>query len=551
MSTRIPKSPRPFVPAHQALSRTAPTHLSRDGTPPLDMLVIGMERDESTSLSLQGALKATRLQHQTIYCETLPGDSAERRGPALLSLLREMLNDGRLGSSSHVLIHLHGSPENNTLIGGTIEGAFSIDLRALIRELTAGLSAVGVVHVATCHSLYLAPWLAQRSGTAFLLYAGRHSVLSYDLIGTVSAVIGKIDHIRARRAPIDARTLWEHAATVTGEKLTLISQGDVVIHRPLKSPAVPLPLSARQRTLHVLAKLDHGKAEAFAQALALLTAESFALLQSYHPLHLLVTLPLPDIEVVTDCREKALLLLAIGIDVHDRDNDGRTPLHLACEHNHTTMIRCLLANGANRGVRNGAGHNAAEIARYSGADRAQRLLLQHASGETFINDHVSRFFLQCVRRQRIAAIDLMLRPHIASALTDDEGNRLIHLAVARTELTALLLLTEAGVALDVPNRQGDLPLHLAVMRDSDLMLTMLIHAGAPVDARSDNGDTALHLAARSGRTACVQALLHHGAHPGLQNQAGLLPADEARAGMHLSALDLLRAAANRQQEPLS
>jgi len=79
------------------------------------------------------------------------------------------------------------------------------------------------------------------------------------------------------------------------------------------------------------------------------------------PLHSAVASPDPDTALYM-----ARALIERGATVNARQQGEFTPLHEAAHRGHPVLVDLLLANGADRGLRNLEGHNAAELARASG-----------------------------------------------------------------------------------------------------------------------------------------------------------------------------------------
>ena len=62
------------------------------------------------------------------------------------------------------------------------------------------------------------------------------------------------------------------------------------------------------------------------------------------------------------------------MDINDQDALGLSPLHLAAQHNHGAVVKCLLLNGADPELADDAGNTALALARAAGAQAAVREL---------------------------------------------------------------------------------------------------------------------------------------------------------------------------------
>jgi len=79
------------------------------------------------------------------------------------------------------------------------------------------------------------------------------------------------------------------------------------------------------------------------------------------PLHSAVASPDPDTALYMAKR-----LIDRGASVNARQQGDFTPLHEAAHRGHAALVDLLLTSGADKGLRNHEGHNAAELARASG-----------------------------------------------------------------------------------------------------------------------------------------------------------------------------------------
>ena len=61
--------------------------------------------------------------------------------------------------------------------------------------------------------------------------------------------------------------------------------------------------------------------------------------------------------------------------VSSEDNDGKTPLHIACQNGHTKVVKILLARGADVDHRNAQGCTPLNLAVRKGHKEAVELLL--------------------------------------------------------------------------------------------------------------------------------------------------------------------------------
>lgn len=237
-----------------------------------------------------------------------------------------------------------------------------------------------------------------------------------------------------------------------------------------------------------------------------------------------------DVATVAEC------LAADRALASDRDDDGRTGLHLAVRH--PDVLRVLLTHGSDPNAREG-GDNATplHLAAANGHLESVRVLLDggadvHGAGDLHDGDvigwaagsgnralvdllvergarhHV--FSAMALRdrdlvRQVVAADPLALQRrrsrfenrqtpvHAAFAAADGIG-----LLAGSPDYDMLALLIELGADVDAPDDRGRTPLDIAMLRGDAVAMRLLASAGARASDGAVRGDVAGDLAALSG-----------------------------------------------------
>ena len=288
------------------------------------------------------------------------------------------------------------------------------------------------------------------------------------------------------------------------------------------------------------------------------------------------------------------MCLRLGEDLHARDNDGNTPLHLAVAGENPAAVNLLLNAGVDIAARNnfgatplhmvannagaeiatalleaGSDVNAADSAGMtpllaslspgrrdeSLADFPQRLLALGADptstdtqGRTPLYVAASAEGPEVIRALLAAGAD----PH---ALTD-QGASVLHPAAAAGSPEVVELLLEAGVDPDSRNDSAQAPLHLAVREsranrrwrfpDEDgtrspmaLRTFALLDAGADPNVRNADGNTSLHLSLWQRDSTLVFALVQAGADVHARNDKGQTPLHLARTYGNRPAMRIL------------
>lgn len=166
-----------------------------------------------------------------------------------------------------------------------------------------------------------------------------------------------------------------------------------------------------------------------------------------------------------DIEKKALITKLIN----QRNNDGMTPLHIACLADKPDCVKELLKNGANP--------NSASIC------------------ETIISDNNEHTIMTDMIDQ--------LDPKVMK-----NGGNPLHWVKS---LQCMEVLIEKGVDINAKNFSNETVLHVMVTRKLLPCIVTLLSHGADINTQDQNGNTPLHAAVKTGEVSIVQALVVFGA----------------------------------------
>uniref|UniRef100_A0A131YWB0 phospholipase A2 n=1 Tax=Rhipicephalus appendiculatus TaxID=34631 RepID=A0A131YWB0_RHIAP len=175
--------------------------------------------------------------------------------------------------------------------------------------------------------------------------------------------------------------------------------------------------------------------------------------------------------------------------INQVNNDGYTPLQLACLTDKPECVRELLKEGADV--------NSASV---NLADRNNSTCL----GRDNVEQNVHNFQIEDMKHggtplhwaKTTQCLETMIDLGCDLDAKNFQGNTALHIMVARGRLNCVISLLSHGANVNAIGSDGDSPLHVAVRSDVSLIHALIVF-GADVNQRNQKGETARHLAATS------------------------------------------------------
>ncbi|XP_008565440.1 PREDICTED: ankyrin repeat domain-containing protein 6 isoform X4 [Galeopterus variegatus] len=157
---------------------------------------------------------------------------------------------------------------------------------------------------------------------------------------------------------------------------------------------------------------------------------------------------------------------------------GRTPLHLAANKGHLSVVQILLKAGCDLDVQDDGDQTALHRATVVGNTEIIAVLIQEG-----------------------CALDRQ----------DKAGNTALHLACQNSHCQSTRILLLGGSRANLKNNAGDTCLHVAARYNHLSIIRLLLSAFCSVHEKNQAGDTALHIAAALNHKKVVKILLEAGA----------------------------------------
>ncbi|XP_049753243.1 ankyrin repeat domain-containing protein 6 isoform X2 [Loxodonta africana] len=207
---------------------------------------------------------------------------------------------------------------------------------------------------------------------------------------------------------------------------------------------------------------------------------------------------------------------------------GRTPLHLAANKGHLSVVHILLKAGCDLNVQDDGDQTALHRATVVGNTEIIAALIQEGcaldrqdkDGNTALHEASWHGFSQSAKLLVKAGANVLAR--------NKAGNTALHLACQNSHVQSARVLLLGGSRADLKNNAGDTCLHVAARYNHLSIIRLLLSAFCSVHEKNQAGDTALHVAASLNHKKVVKILLEAGADGTIVNNAGQTPLETAR-----------------------
>ncbi len=198
------------------------------------------------------------------------------------------------------------------------------------------------------------------------------------------------------------------------------------------------------------------------------------------------------------------------------DEDGYTPLHLACIDAHVDVVKLLLESGAqpslyHKGFRGWGGTPIDRAIAHGKFDTVKLLLSYHEKDKKRALENLGKAFRTVANNPNLEIFQLFLSAcgaDIVHSRDSDDGHTALHESCGESdnpEVTEFLL--ESGAKVNAVDNvtYGWTPLFLSITGGHLEQTKVLLAAGAAVNHRRTDGDTPLDRALVMGSTNAARA----------------------------------------------
>ena len=194
------------------------------------------------------------------------------------------------------------------------------------------------------------------------------------------------------------------------------------------------------------------------------------------------------------------LLINSGCDINHKDNEGKTPLHIAFENHASDLAETLItqfnANIEIRDINNWTPlHTAIDRGYFIYSQQLSQMLLQDVGSDvSWIQLHAACYNADTRDVQTLLDINTDVN-HASSA-----GHTPLHIAVAKCNIDLVTLLLDHNADANTMTSNRQTPLHIAVDKGEETIIQKLLASKADPNLKDVVGNTSLHLAVQTRDT---------------------------------------------------
>ena len=226
-------------------------------------------------------------------------------------------------------------------------------------------------------------------------------------------------------------------------------------------------------------------------------------------------------------------LIEAGLNVQERDMDGRSLLHLVSKRD---LAQLLIQHGLHLGVQDEADKTPLHHAAIRGDLETTQLFID-LGADINARDNEGLTPLDCAVNDDACFSSCLERlPFLAQNKSEYCENVKALLNSRRQKIAQLLI--NSGCDIAVPLENQTTSLHYAVKYDLETV-KLLVENGASVNAKDETGRSPLHEAAGVGKTETIRFLLKRGADVHAIDKEGMTPLHDAADAPCVDAFEAL------------
>jgi len=189
---------------------------------------------------------------------------------------------------------------------------------------------------------------------------------------------------------------------------------------------------------------------------------------------------------------------------------GQTPLHFAAIARNITLVKLLIAAGADPKIQEGS---------FAGGNTALQLMFAKADFKAHA------FGKEIEEKLELEIMKLIIATGMPLEIKNDKGHTLLSLAARKGKRLAIQYLLSQGAHVNCKSIHNNTPLMVTIINHTQRSprfdcVQDLIAANADLNNQNNFGESALHFAAQVGAHDIIDLLLKAGADQSIKNEAG-------------------------------
>lgn len=232
-----------------------------------------------------------------------------------------------------------------------------------------------------------------------------------------------------------------------------------------------------------------------------------------------------------------------GVNIDAFDEEGDTPLYLACESGFLEIANFLFENGADINICNSKNYRAIDIASIEGNFEIIEWLIEVGAKIIPEEERYNPLELAVIYGNEPEIVRLLIKNGMDPTPREKRGKyySCLHWANQENHFESLKAMVEMGADINFRNENGSTTLEQAAGQGNLKIVEFLIGVGADINCdETGNGNSSpLHMACAYGHLEVVKMLLKNGANPNLKSKDGKLPRDYASENGHENILRIL------------
>lgn len=221
------------------------------------------------------------------------------------------------------------------------------------------------------------------------------------------------------------------------------------------------------------------------------------------------------------------------------DNEGTSPLYIACQERYESTVELLLLNGADTNLLDRNKTSPLYVACQEGYENIVKLLLDYEADINLVDEEgVGPLFIAC-QEGYDNIVRLLLNKEADINLCDKENTSPLFVACQEGHDRIIELLLDKGANIDLPDKDGTSPLFIASQEGHESTVNLLLSRGANINLLDQDGTSPLFIACKRGYNTIVLLLLQNSANVNLCDENGTSPLHIACKKGHENTVQIL------------